>query len=86
MKTGVIIYATGNPPNDWSEEREKEACEFTDQGDLVRIITRVTGHFDVLDAWFELTSKGRSLIICKLASFDEEGKMRLTGRELRLCG
>ena len=86
MKTGVIIYATGDPPHDWTEEKEGEICELETEADIVKIITRVTGHFDVFDAWFELTSKGVSLIICKLASFNEAGRMRLTGRELRLCG
>jgi len=86
MKTGVIVYAIGDPPHDWTEEKESEIREVETQADMVKIITRVTGHFDVLDAWFELTSKGVSLIICKFASFNETGRMMLTGRELRLCG
>ncbi len=86
MKTGFIIYAAGNPPQDWNEERENGIRNLLPGADAVEIITSETGHFDVLDAWYELVTKGISLIVCKLAVFNESGQMTLTGRDLRLCG
>ena len=86
MKTGFIIYAAGSPPPGWNEEREKGIKKSLPGADAVEIITSETGHFDVLDAWYELVTKGISLIVCKLAVFSESGQMKLTGRDLRLCG
>jgi len=86
MKTGVIIYTTGDPPQDWTEECAGLVGNFETEPDMVKIITRATGHFDVHDAWFELVSKGMVRIICKIAAFNDAGQMMLTGRKLRLCG
>ena len=86
MKTGVIIYTIGDPPQDWTEERAGLIGNLETEPDMVKIITRATGHFDVHDAWFELVSKGMVRIICKIAAFNHAGQMMLTGRELRLCG
>jgi len=86
MKTAVIVYATGEPPPAWSEEKERSIRDLFPEADAVEIITLKTGHFDLHDAWFKLISKGMSLIVCKLAAFNDVGQVRLTGRELRLCG
>ena len=86
MKTGIIVYATGKPPQDWNEKREQGVRHLLPGADAVEIITSETGHFDVSDAWYTLVSKGSSLVVCKLAVFNESGQMQLTGRELRLCG
>jgi hypothetical protein len=53
---------------------------------LIEIITTKTGHFDVLDAWWHLLSKGMSLVTCKMAVFRECGEIEFTGKQLRLCG
>ena len=86
MKSGVIIYVTGNAPQDWTENDEADVRNLEAQADLIEIITTQTGHFDVLDAWRDLLSKGMSLVICKMAVFSESGEIKFTGRELRLCG
>lgn len=86
MKRGMIIYAVGDPPPDWQETDPGVAWDFDPKPDLVQIITRNSGHFEVHDAWFELVSKGMQLMVCKLAAFNELGHMVMTGRELRLCG
>jgi len=86
MKTGIIVYAAGKPPQDWNEECEQGVRDLLTGVDAVEIITSETGHFDVPDAWYTLVSKGISLVVCKLAVFNESGQMQLTGRELRLCG
>ena len=86
MKSGVIIYVAGNAPEGWSEGDETHIRSTESQADLIEIITTKTGHFDVLDAWRALLSKGMSLVTCKMAVFSESGDIEFTGRELRLCG
>jgi len=56
------------------------------QADLIEIITTQTGHFDILDAWWDLLSKGMSLVTCKMAVFSESGEIVFTGKKLKLCG
>jgi len=41
---------------------------------------------DVLDVWWSLTAKGMKLIICKIAEMADGLGLKLTGRDLRLCG
>jgi hypothetical protein len=86
MKSGVIIYVAGNAPESWSEGDETHIRSTESQADLIEIITTKTGHFDVLDAWWNLLSKGMSLVTCKMAFFSESGEIQFTGRELRLYG
>ena len=86
MKTGVIVYAAGDPPLNWSEAQENKSQQYATKADMVKVITHTSGHFDLHDAWFELVTQGMSHVICKLAEFDKTGQMRLTGREMRLCG
>ncbi len=86
MKTGVIVYAAGEPPSDWTEESEQSVRDLFPEAAAVEIITSMTGHFDLHDAWFQLVSKGMALIYCKMAVFDDAGHIRLMDRELRLCG
>ena len=86
MKSGVIIYVAGNAPQDWTENDEAGVRNLEAQADLIEIITTQTGHFDVLDAWRDLLSKGMSRVTCKMAVFSELGEIEFTGRELRLCG
>ena len=86
MRSGVIIYVAGIAPEGWSEADETLIRNIESQADLIEIITTNTGHFDVLDAWRDLLSRGMSLITCKMAVFSESGEINFTGRELRLCG
>ncbi len=86
MKTGIIIYVVGEVPLYWSEKDEINIRKLDSRADAVEIITTRTGHFDVLDAWWSLTSRGMARIICRLAEFSYTGNLILTGRELRLSG
>ena len=86
MKSGVIIYVAGDPPAGWTEDTQVNIKGLEPQADLIEIITRTTGHFDVPDAWWALLSRGMSHIVCKMGIFDESGDIEITGRELRLCG
>ena len=86
MKSGVIIYVAGSAPQDWTEDDETRIKSSESHADLIEVITTQTGHFDVLDAWRVLLSKGMSRITCKMAVFGEFGEIEFTGQELRLCG
>jgi hypothetical protein len=86
MKSGVIIYVAGSAPQNWTEDDEAHIRQSESDADVVEIITSQTGHFDVLDAWRDLVSKGMSLITCKMAVFSKSGEIEFTGQRLRLCG
>jgi len=86
LKTGIIIYAVGDAPEKWTEESEIYLRSSECSADAMEIITSKTGHFDIPDAWWSLISKGMSRIVCKMAVFSDTGELKITGRELRLCG
>ena len=86
MKSGIILYVSGNAPEGWSEHEEIQFRRIQLNADRVEIITDRTGHFDINDAWWRLTAKGMSMITCRAARFDDAGKIEITNRELRLCG
>ena len=86
MKSGVVIYVAGSAPENWTEDDEAQIRTLEPEADLVEIITTKTGHFDVMDAWRDLISRGMSLITCKMAVFSESGEIEFTGKNLRLCG
>ena len=86
MKNGVIVYVAGLAPENWSEEMEETVKKEAGQVDAVEFITSRSGHFDVADAWHALTVRGMNHIVCKSAVFDGKGRVRFTGKEMRLCG
>jgi hypothetical protein len=86
MKCGVIIYAAGEAPLSWTENKEQVAKRTIGGVESVEIITTRTGHFDVMDAWWSLTVRGMDYVECRMAEFTENGDLKETGRVLRLCG
>jgi len=86
LKTGIIIYVTGNAPSKWTEEDENTIRKSLHRAHAVEIITTETGCFDIHDAWMSLLTRGTNHIICKMAAFNESGEFKFTGSELRLCG
>ena len=86
MKSGLIIYVVGTEPPNWDVEFELKTVKKNTKVDLVEIITGNTGHFDVLDAWWSLLTKGMKRITCVIGEFSPTGILTLTGRELHLCG
>jgi hypothetical protein len=86
MKSGLIIYVTGDAPDSWTEENEVSIKNAESKADLIEIITTKTGHFDIIDAWRELVTRGMSTITCKLACFNASGRIEMTNKTLRLCG
>ncbi len=86
MKSGLIIYVVGKEPPNWDAEFELMTIKKNTKVDLVEIITAKTGHFDVLDAWWSLLTRGMQRITCMIGKFSPAGNITLTSRELHLCG
>ena len=84
MKTGVILYVVGgaNPDDEMEDAVERLGIK----AHRVETVFSGSTHFDIMDVWWSLTAKGMKLIICKIAEMVNGSELRLTGRELRLCG
>ncbi len=54
MKTGVIVYAAGNPPPEWSKTDENLVGQKEPFADRVNVITKFSGYLDVHEAFFDL--------------------------------
>jgi hypothetical protein len=86
MKTGLIVYVVGTEPVDWDADSELRAIKQSSRADLVEIITVKSGHFDVLDAWWSLLTRGMKRIVCIIGEFTPNGNLTLKERKLCLCG
>jgi hypothetical protein len=86
MRTGIIVYVTGEPSKNLSINPEADRKRLGLDADAVAWIAADTGEADIHYAWWALQSRGIARVICKTATVDPAGALRLTGRELRLCG
>jgi len=86
MKTGLIVYVVGTEPADWDVYSELRTIKQYIKADRVEIITVKSGHFDVLDAWWSLLTKGMQKIVCMIGEFNPNGSLALKERQLCLCG
>jgi len=86
VRTGVIVYLAGGDVAGFGADLCEQVEKLGINADRVEIVSSCSGHFDVMDAWWSLTSKGMGRIICMLAEMSANGSLKLTGRELRLCG
>ena len=87
MKTGAIIYVAGDEPMEGLKHNPKELVWKSGiKADRLEVITQTPGHFDIHDAWWHLIAKGMQLVLCMMAEVDDDGELRLTGRQIRLCG
>lgn len=86
MKTGLIVYVVGTEPVNWDADSNSRAIQQICQADLVEIITVKSGHFDVLDAWWSLLTRGMKRIVCIIGEFTPTGELTLKERSLCLCG
>ncbi len=86
MKTGVILYIVGGevPYDDVDMEDVVKRLDL--KVDRVEIVSANSSHFDVMDAWWLLMAKGMKRVVCMLAEVVNRSELKLTGRELRLCG
>jgi len=86
MKTGIIVYITGETSFTDDYDSSRLVQQLNLDADRVEFVSHDTGHFDISDAWYNLTVKGMQRIVCKIAEYTGLGEIRLTGRELILCG
>ena len=87
MKTGIIIYVAGIEPKEELHHNPKDLARKSGiRADRLEVITRSSGHFDIHDAWWQLITKGMQRILCLMAEVNDDGHLRLTGRQMRLCG
>ena len=85
MKTGIIVYVVGESQSDYFDVKEVKKS-LPVKADRVEIISDRSGHFDIMDAWWLLTTKEMNRVICVAAEATGHSKLKLTGQELRLCG
>jgi hypothetical protein len=86
MRTGIIVYVTGEPPAISPINADADRKRLGVDADAVVWIAPDTGEADIHYAWWALQCRGMARVICKTAAVDPAGTLRLTGRELRLCG
>jgi hypothetical protein len=86
MKIGAIVYIAGSEriKDDFDPEKAVERLNL--KTDRVEIVSSKAGHFSVMDAWWMLMAKGMKNIVCLIAEVTNGSELKLTGRELRLCG
>ena len=86
MKTGAIVYIAGAEEmgDDFDIEQAIKRLDF--KTDMVEVVSSSVGHFDVMDAWWVLIVRGMKSVVCLTAEVADNSELRLTGRELRLCG
>ena len=85
MKTGAIIYVIGEEKVDNDFDLNKAVISLKIKADKVEIVSSRSGHFDIMDAWWALNTKGMKRIVCMIAEIINGSDIRLTGRELQLC-
>ncbi|RLB19245.1 MAG: hypothetical protein DRG82_01760 [Deltaproteobacteria bacterium] len=86
MKTGVIVYVSGASANEAEFDVIEAAGKLQIDADRVETVVGSSTSFDVMDAWWKLTAKGMKKVVCQFAEVTDNHQLRLTGRELRLCG
>ncbi len=85
MKTGAIVYVVGkeNLPKNFDITVAVKKLEI--DAERVELVSSGSGHYDIMDAWWWLTTKGMKRIICLIAEVVNGSDLRLTGREIQLC-
>ena len=85
MKTGVILYITGDH-GDCNMEAIIENGKKRFVADRVEIISANSGHCDIDYAWWNLIVKGMHRVICNIVEVNDIGSARFSDRSLQLCG
>lgn len=84
MKTGIIVYVTGESKSTEDLYLENLQAKKLDlEADKLSLATDME---EVIQNWLELTRKGMERIVCLIAEVEDQARLRLTGQELRLCG
>ena len=85
MKTGVIVYVSGNPEQENSFDEKTATQKLGLKADIIEFVFSNGKHFDIMDAWWKLTVKGMRRIVCMAAQLIDSTMVRPTGREMQLC-
>ncbi|MBU1056004.1 MAG: hypothetical protein KKC46_19585 [Proteobacteria bacterium] len=86
MKTGVIVCMVGDQTSETNFDLVQAVKNLKINADRVEVVSSKEGHFDVMDACWVLTARGMNRIVCMTCELVSHSELRLTGRELRLCG
>ena len=86
MKKGVIVYVVGRGGLNKDFDEALAVHGLGIGADKVKVVFSGEDCFDVMDAWWALTAKGMQNIVCMIGEIVNHSKIKLTGRELRLCG
>ncbi len=85
MKTGVIVYVVGNKDRSDDFDEENAARQLEVDADRVEFVFSGEPARDIADAWWHLTAKGMSRIICMAGELIAPSKVQLTGRQMQLA-
>ena len=58
MKTGIIVYIAGSNLPDNAVDHKTAVNKLNIEADRLEFVSATSGHFDISDAWWSLTSKG----------------------------
>ena len=86
MRTGVIVYVVQGENVGQAFDMEKAVRRLSLKADRIEVVSSMENNFDIMHAWWMLTVKGMKLIVCMIAEVVNRSQLKLTGRELRLCG
>lgn len=86
MKKGAIIYLLGDALTRYEADIEEVGKKLNIKADMVQVVSSMDKNFDLMYAWWFLTAKGMKSVTCLTAEFLDRGSIKLTGKELRLCG
>ncbi len=85
MRTGAIVYVVGEKNIGDDFDVESAVRNLNIKADRVEVVAPKIGHFDVMDAWWFLLTKGMNRIICITAEV-VNNTLKPIGHELRLYG
>ena len=87
MRTGIIVYVLEKNEYKFTEvSLRKLSNNLNLKADKIEVVMSGDNKFDIMDAWWKLTTKGMNKIVCVLAEMTNDTQLRFTGKELRLCG
>ncbi len=86
MKTGIILYLTGDSRLEEGIEAEKLAKDLGIEGDKIELVSKNNGYEDVIDAWWILLTRGMKRVLCFMVSSIDGRHFKLVSQPLRLCG
>ena len=84
MRTGVIVYMLDENFPVENEPKLAAAVKVSHQADRVEVVSRDQKHFDVMDAWWKLTTKGMQRVVFMFLGASPENKIKPSRRHLRV--